>query len=62
MASVTGSANVTVSGTLVWFQIHADFASAIAREKPLKNWKRVWKVELIENGNPQWRDLWQKLE
>ncbi len=47
---------------LVWFESHADFASAIAREKQLKKWNRAWKLELIENGNPQWRDLWQELE
>ena len=47
---------------LVWFEFHADFASAIAREKQLKKWNRVWKLELIENGNPQWRDLWLELE
>ena len=47
---------------LVWFEFHADFASAIAREKQLKKWNRAWKLELIENRNPQWRDLWQELE
>ena len=30
---------------------------AIAREKQLKNWRRAWKVALIEEGNPTWRDL-----
>lgn len=47
---------------LVWFEPHPDFASASAREKQLKKWSRAWKLELIENGNPQWRDLWQELE
>ena len=31
---------------------------AIAREKSLKKWRRAWKIELIERGNPDWRDLW----
>ena len=32
--------------------------SAIAREKQLKKWNRVWKLELIEAQNPEWKDLW----
>ena len=47
---------------LVWFEFHADSASAIAREKQLKKWNRAWKLELIEGGNSQWRDLWLELE
>ena len=43
--------------TLVWFEAHESMESAIGREKAIKEWKRVWKVELIENGNPTWRDL-----
>jgi putative endonuclease len=43
---------------LVWFELHADFPSAIRREKQLKKWNRAWKLELIETSNPTWRDLW----
>ena len=43
--------------TLVWFEQHATMESAIAREKALKEWKRAWKIELIEAGNPRWVDL-----
>ena len=46
---------------LVWFELHADFPSAIQRETQLKKWKRAWKLELIEQGNPGWRDLWEDL-
>jgi putative endonuclease len=46
---------------LVWFEFHHDFPSAIAREKQLKKWNRAWKLELIEQGNPDWRDLWTDL-
>ena len=43
--------------TLVHFEAFDDVADAIHREKQIKKWKRVWKVELIEAGNPDWRDL-----
>ena len=46
---------------LVWFELHADFPSAIHRETQLKRWNRAWKVELIEQINPDWRDLWEDL-
>ncbi|MBU8974711.1 GIY-YIG nuclease family protein [Lysobacter sp. MMG2] len=42
---------------LVWYEAHETMESAIAREKALKVWKRMWKIELIESTNPQWRDL-----
>ena len=43
---------------LVWFEHHADMPSAIRREKQLKEWRRRWKLDLIEGSNPEWRDLW----
>ena len=42
---------------LVWFEMHGSMESAIAREKQLKNWTRAWKLALIEERNPTWRDL-----
>jgi putative endonuclease len=42
---------------LVWFEMHGTMEGAILREKQLKNWRREWKVALIEEGNPAWRDL-----
>jgi putative endonuclease len=42
---------------LVWFEQHATMESAITREKAIKEWKRRWKLELIEKTNPEWRDL-----
>ena len=42
---------------LVWFEMHSDMPTAIAREKQLKNWHRAWKINLIEEGNPHWGDL-----
>jgi len=47
--------------TLVWFEMHEDMMSAIAREKALKEWKRAWKLKTIETLNPQWRDLYDDL-
>ena len=43
---------------LVWYELHENMESAITREKRLKNWKRKWKLELIENSNPDWQDLY----
>lgn len=42
---------------LVWYELHESMESAIAREKNIKNWKREWKVKLIEKKNIQWKDL-----
>ena len=42
---------------LVWFEMRGDMEDAIRREKRIKNWTRAWKVALIEEGNPAWRDL-----
>ncbi|MEO8409765.1 MAG: GIY-YIG nuclease family protein [Propionivibrio sp.] len=44
--------------TLVWFEAHATLEAAIAREKATKEWRRSWKIALVEAGNPQWRDLY----
>ena len=46
---------------LVWYEIHENMSSAISREKALKNWKRKWKLTLIEKRNPCWQDLYQDL-
>ncbi len=42
---------------LVWYELHESMESAVQREKQLKEWKRKWKLELIECGNPHWQDL-----
>ena len=47
--------------TLVWYEAHDTMESAIMREKAIKAWKRVWKLELIEKTNPRWRDLYEEL-
>ena len=47
--------------TLVWYESHETMESAIAREKSVKEWRRVWKIKLIEEGNPTWRDLYEDI-
>jgi putative endonuclease len=46
---------------LVHFEITDDIRAAIQREKNLKKWPRAWKIALIEEGNPDWRDLYADL-
>ncbi|HEY8099964.1 MAG TPA: GIY-YIG nuclease family protein [Burkholderiaceae bacterium] len=46
---------------LVWFECHTDLVSAITREKQLKKWNRAWKIELIQQENPYWRDLYKDI-
>jgi len=46
---------------LVWYELHETMESAIRKEKMLKNWKRVWKLELIERSNPNWQDLYETI-
>ena len=47
--------------SLVWFEQHSTMEYAIRREKQLKKWRRAWKIQLIEEGNPRWRDLAEDL-
>ena len=46
---------------LVYYEEHATMLKAIAREKQIKNWERVWKLELIKSVNPKLRDLWDEI-
>ena len=46
---------------LVWYELHDSMESAITREKRLKNWKRKWKLELIESSNPNWQDMYHTI-
>ena len=46
---------------LVYFERHEDAESAIKREKRLKEWKRKWKLDLIEKENPLWTDLYDSI-
>lgn len=46
---------------LVYYECHDDYWEAANREKRLKNWKRQWKMDLIESANPKWQDLYQSI-
>ena len=46
---------------LVYVEPHISMEDAILREKRIKKWKRDWKIRLIEEGNPEWRDLFETL-
>ena len=43
---------------LVWYEVHETMESAIQREKAIKEWQRKWKLRLIEEFNPDWKDLY----
>jgi putative endonuclease len=46
---------------LVWYEVHTDIVAAITREKQLKKWNRAWKIELVQQRNPHWRDLFDEI-
>ena len=46
---------------LVWFEAHPTMESAIRREKAIKEWRRAWKLALIEKLNPCWKDLFDSI-
>ena len=46
---------------LVYYEIHTSMEAAIMREKRLKKWVRRWKIELIEERNPYWQDLYVEI-
>ena len=45
---------------LVYYEMHETMDSAIRRETQIKKWKRAWKVRLIQEMNPEWRDLFDE--
>lgn len=46
---------------LVWYEVHASMAAAISRERAIKQWRRAWKLRLIEETNPAWEDLYPQV-
>jgi putative endonuclease len=55
---VNGFSKERETKLLVWYEQHETAYSAITREKQIKKWNRAWKIEMIEAGNPYWRDLY----
>lgn len=46
---------------LVYYEQHQEIEQAILREKRIKRWKRKWKLDLIEEKNPNWDDLYESI-
>jgi putative endonuclease len=46
---------------LVYIELHDTMPAAIKREKQIKEWKRAWKLQLIESVNPTWKDLYEDI-
>ena len=46
---------------LVWYEAHDDLQQARQRELQIKEWKRAWKIKLIEEDNLDWDDLYPTL-
>ncbi len=58
IAGFTKEHDVTL---LVHVERFDDIRDAIVREKAMKKWRRLWKLDLIERGNPEWLDLWERI-
>jgi putative endonuclease len=46
---------------LVYYEAHGDIMEAACRERRFKNWCRKWKLNIIEQFNPTWRDLYDEI-
>ena len=46
---------------LVWYELHGSMEEAAMRERRMKKWNREWKVNRINEMNPDWRDLYHDL-
>jgi len=46
---------------LVYYEAYDSAEAAITREKRIKKWRRAWKLKLIENKNPLWKDLYEEI-
>ena len=47
--------------SIVWYEAHDTREAALVRERQMKKWNRAWKLRLIEETNPIWRDLWNDI-
>ncbi len=46
---------------LVWYEVYDERETAFRRERRMKEWRRSWKLKLIEDSNPTWADLYETL-
>ena len=46
---------------LVWYRVFDSMEEAIRREKQMKKWNREWKIDLVREMNPRWKDLYEDL-
>ena len=46
---------------LVYYKECENIVAAVAKEKRIKKWNRSWKLQLIENVNPEWKDLYEEI-
>jgi putative endonuclease len=46
---------------LVWYECFDDIQDARRRELQMKEWRRAWKLEIVEKLNPEWRDLYTEI-
>lgn len=58
---VDGFSEKFKTNMLVYFEIHSDIKEAILREKQIKKWNRAWKLRIVEEINPEWKDLYQEI-
>jgi putative endonuclease len=58
-AGYTAQYGVTI---LVWYEHRQTMEAAIRREKQIKEWRRAWKFRLVEEMNPEWRDLHDSID
>ena len=61
LAAVDGFTKKHNVKRLVWYETHSDVEVAIAREKTIKRWPRRYKLNVIEQMNPDWDDLYETL-
>ena len=47
--------------SLVYYEVHNQIEEAIIREKQIKKWNREWELRLIEEKNPDWKDLYDEI-
>jgi putative endonuclease len=59
--AVPGFTAKYVVGRLVWYEPHEILESALLREKQIKEWRRAWKIQLLEAATPHWIDLYPGL-